>query len=83
MICEPIALVRDDKGYFHFSDDGLPFKTIIDVQNIPFGEWMKLHRASVIIELDGRTVTYDRVAMTPEGYWICRLRVDPATVYAQ
>ena len=82
MICEPIPLVRDDEGHFHFApDEGLPLKTVIDIHNLPFGQWMKLSRWSIIIELEGREVIYDRVAVTPEGHWICRLRIDPATVH--
>ena len=82
MICEPIALVRDNDGEFHFApDEGLPLKTIVDSHNLPFGQWMKIHRHSIIIELDGRTVIYDRIAVTPEGHWICRLRIDPNAVY--
>lgn len=81
MICEPIALTRDLEGNFHFAEYGLPLKTVIDTHNLAFGSWMRISRHSVIIELDGREVIYDRVAVTPEGHWICRLRVDPETVY--
>jgi len=83
MICEPIPLVRDDDGYYHFADEGLPLKTTVDMHNLPFGSWLKRSRAAFTIELDGREVTYDRIAVTPEGHWICRLRIDPATVYEQ
>lgn len=83
MICEPIALVRDNDGNFHFHEDGgLPLNTVIDMHNMPFGRWVQLMRQSVIFELDGREVVYERIAVTPEGYWICRLKIDPANVHA-
>ena len=80
MICEPIPLTRDDEGNFHFADEALPYKTIVDMHNIPFGRWFRRDRTSFTIELDGRSVTWDRIAVTPEGHWICRMRVDPAAV---
>ena len=72
--CEPIPLTRDNDGKFHFAGE-LPLKTIIDMHNIPFGAWFKRDRNFFTIELDGREVIYERVAVTPEGNWICTLKV--------
>jgi hypothetical protein len=71
---EPIPLTRDADGAFHFAGP-LPLKTTLDVHNIPFGGWFRLSRNFFTIELDGREVTYERVAVTPEGNWICTLKV--------
>lgn len=81
MICEPIVFQYGNDDEFHFPDS-LPLKTTVDIHNL-MGMWMKTDRGALIITLDGRTVTYDRIGFTPEGHWVCRLRIDPATVYAQ
>lgn len=83
MICEPIVFDQDDEGNWHFAEAGLPLKTKIDVHGGLLGLWIRTEYEKVIIELDGRSVIYDRIGFTPEGYWVCRLRVDPATVYGQ
>lgn len=73
VLCEPIALTRDDDGNFHFAGE-LPLRTVVDMHNIPFGAWFRRGRGKFTIELDGREVVYERVAVTPEGNWICKLR---------
>jgi hypothetical protein len=72
--CEPIPITRDEEGNFHFAGP-LPLKTVVDMHNIPFGRWFHRGRNFFTIELDGREVTYERVAVTPEGNWICTLKV--------
>lgn len=72
--CEPIQLTRDDDGVFHWAASP-PLKTVVDMHNIPFGGWFKRSRNYFTIELDGREVIYERVAVTPEGNWICTLKV--------
>lgn len=81
MICEPIIFDQDDDGNYHFAEGGLPLKTIIDVHSGLLGLWIKVGWDKVIIELDGRIVIYDCIGITPEGHWVCRLRIDPATVH--
>ena len=74
MHCEPIQLTRDDDGTFHWAAPPPP-KTVVDMHNIPFGAWFRRNRNYFVIELDGREVIYERIAVTPEGNWICALKV--------
>lgn len=80
MICEPLILTKDADGEWHFSPEGLPARTVIDTFNLPFRPWAKRERGKLTIELDGREAIYDRIGYTPEGHWVCQLRVDPAKV---
>ena len=79
MICEPIIFELDDDGEWIFPQS-LPLKTTVDVNNLK-ALWMKTERGKLIIEHIGRKAIYERIGLTPQGYWVCRLRIDPATVY--
>jgi hypothetical protein len=81
MICEPVVLVEDVSGDLHF-DAKLPLKTVIDVHNL-LGHWARTVRGTVVMELDERKVIYERIGLTPEGHWVCRLKVDPKADDAQ
>lgn len=76
MICEPIVFSTNRSGDFQLPDV-LPLKTAVDVQNL-VGLWLRTEKGSLIIELGERRVIYDRIGYTPEGHWVCRLRVDQA-----
>ena len=76
MIPEPIEFTVDHDGSYHFAHESMPFKTVIDIHNLPF-RWVKLDesRGRVTIALDGRKVIYERTATGLHGEWICVLRI--------
>ena len=74
MIHEPIIFTKDDNGAYHFKDESWPSRTVIDIHSLAF-RWIKVSNDCIIIELDGRSVIYDCVGVTPQGHWVCEVRV--------
>jgi hypothetical protein len=70
---EPVALTLDSSGDWHFASNYQPFRTVIDVQKLPVGSWIRIdsHLGVLAITLDGKTVTYERVAISLNDEWIC------------
>jgi len=54
-------------------DQSWPARSVIDIHALVF-RWMKISKNSVVIELDGHTVIYDCVGVTPQGHWACEVR---------
>lgn len=76
MIVEPICFICAKDGTYRL-DEPLPPKTVIDVHmlaRLP-GTDTKVGDSKVFIEARGRAVVYERIGVTIEGHWICRLRV--------
>jgi hypothetical protein len=81
MITESIVFIPGDDGNYRLCE-GLPLKTVIDVHmlaRLP-GTSTTIGDAQIIIADHGRTVIYDRIGVTIEGKWVCRLK--PAKVDA-
>jgi len=72
-----LMLIEDDEGDMHFATEIMPIRLAIDVERLPF-RWTKLDEqlGRITIALDGRTVTYERVAKDLHGAWICDIVED-------
>lgn len=76
LIPQPIIFEVDTAGQHHFATEQLPWRTVIDVQDLPVLPWIRVnYKANTItIALDGKSVIYRRRGV---GFrrteWICDL----------
>jgi hypothetical protein len=71
LLPEPLVFTLDENGNRVLKTK--PLRTIIDVNNLPWGKWLRLDlmAGTVTVKVANERVVYRRVGHDIHDYWVC------------